>query len=371
MTTGALRTTIPFSRGVPPLELIPANELAAIAETVLEEHPDTIFQYAPLGHNKGDEKLRRELGKFHGVDAEEIFVGNGSLQVLDLLACHFSKNGVKTVFVEVPTYDRALQIFNRYGARIIGLPLQKDGIDVDALLSRLEESTPALLYIIPDFQNPSGVTTSEEKRKELIDITERFPLTVIEDIPYRELRYHGITPPLLRKIARRKDRVITVGSLTKILSPGLRIGYALSDEQTAFALAGLAEGTYLSPSPFCHAVAARALADGLMESTVNKAKAILAPRHDAAVAYANALLGDSLIAVPDGGYFLGVYLPATMDEETLICNAREEGIMLTSGSAFYPERRCSDTVFLRLPFHALHPVDFAEGLERLIRVAAN
>jgi DNA-binding transcriptional MocR family regulator len=361
---------VQFSRGVPPLEAIPTWELAAHAAAVLEEGRDVVFQYAPLGRNPGDPALREQLGAFHAVHPDRVFVGNGSLQVLDLLAAHLLREGTRAVYVEAPTYDRAVQIFERHGGQVIGLPVERDSLDIEALQKRLRALVPTFLYTIPDFQNPSGVTLTQAKRQALVDLAGKYGFTVVEDIPYRELRYHGATPSLLGAVAR-EARVITVGSLTKILSPGLRVGYAISDRETSLALAALAENTYLSPAPLCQAIAARCLASGVVRENIDRVRNLLRPRHDAAVAATRRLLGDALLAVPDGGYFLGVHLRAAANEATLLAAARAQGVVLTPGSAFYPPSAPlpAGTLFVRLPFQALDPGDFAAGVERLVNVA--
>lgn len=363
-------SVVQFARGVPPLEAIATTELAAQAEAVLQERND-IFQYAPLGRNQGDPNLRDQLGAFHGVAAEDIFVGNGSLQVLDLLAGYFLQNRRARVYVEAPTYDRAIEIFERHGGEVVGIPLEADGLDIEFLQRRLaSDEAPALVYTIPDFQNPAGVTLSLEKRKALVELAAKHGFTILEDIPYRELRYHGTAPALLRELSDG-GTVITIASLSKILSPGLRIGYALADKNTSQALAALAEGTYLSPVPFCQAVAARSFANGLVDSSIKRVRELLRPRHDQAIAAAQEWLGDNIIGIPNGGYYLGVRMRTGMSEASFLESARAAGVVLTRGSGFYPKSQQpgEGTLFLRLPFQALDPAEFADGVERLVKVA--
>ena len=339
---------------------------------MLEERRDEVFQYAPIGRHRGDPALRAQLGAFHGVDPDRIFVGNGSLQVLDLIASLLLRDG-GDVIVETPTYDRAVGIVERHGGRLVNVPLEADGIDVERLRELLRERpAPAFLYTIPDFQNPSGVTTSTAKREALAELAAEHGFPILEDVPYRELRYHGETPPLLGELAGAA-RVITLGSLSKVLSPGLRIGYAIADVETATALAALAEGTYLSPSPLCQAIAARCLAAGTVGAHIERVRDFLRPRHDAAVAAAREQLGDALMCVPNGGYYLAAHLPVGVDEPTLLAAAREEGVVLTPGSAFYPGSATppAGTLFVRLPFQALEPDEFASGVERLARLSAS
>jgi 2-aminoadipate transaminase len=153
----------------------------------------------------------------------------------------------------------------------------------------------------------------------------------------------------------------------------LRVGYAISDAETSQALALLAENTYLSPAPLCQAVAARCLKADILRTNIERVRDILGPRHDAAVTATRSLLGDALFAVPNGGYFLGVHLRIGGDEVSFLEAAKAEGILLTRGSAFYPQSAAlpPGTVFVRLPFHALDPGDFAAGIERLLNVARN
>jgi 2-aminoadipate transaminase len=363
--------TVHFSRGIPPLEAIPSRAIAEHTAAILAEEPDRVFQYAPIGRHTGDRELREQLGKFHSVDPDRVFVTNGSLQALDLLAAHLLRDTAEPeVLVEAPTYDRAVQIFERHGGRVSGVALQHDGLDLDALRDRLSARVPAFVYTIPDFQNPSGVTTSEEKRRELVRLSAEYGFTILEDIPYRELRFSGTAPTPLGELAESVDgaRVLTIGSLSKVLSPGLRVGYVIGPAGTPGALAALAEATYLSPAPLLQSVAARALAHGLVEENLEQVREFLRPRHDAAVEAVRQTLGEVRLCVPEGGYYVSVHLPVRGgDEESFLAAARDNGLALTRGSAFYPADSAppSGTVFLRLPFQALDPEEFTEGVRRL------
>ena len=364
MTTAT--RVVHLSRGIPPDEALPVEELALHTAAVLASHGARAFGYAHIGAFQGDAALREELGRLHDAGPDQIFVGNGSLQVLDLVARHLLRGG-DDVFVEAPTYDRAIVIFERHGGRVWAVPVERDGLDLDALEQRLHTVVPTFLYTIPDFQNPSGVTLSESKRRALAALAVRYDFTIVEDTPYRALRYHGAAPPELAKLTGGA-RTIGLCSLSKVLSPGLRIGYAIADPATARALALAAENTYLSPPPLCQAVAERCLRAGVMTSNVEHLRALYGARHDAAVSAAQRLAGDALLAVPDGGFFLSVHLPSVLDETALLAAARANGIVLTAGSGFYAgsSRPPRGTVFVRLPFQALEPRDFADALARLV-----
>ncbi|MEN3358161.1 MAG: 2-aminoadipate transaminase [Mycobacteriales bacterium] len=373
MTADAAPGTLRFCASVPPADAIQAHSLAVHTVAVLDEARDAAFQYPPIGRYLGDPALRGQLGALHGADPDAIFVGNGSLQVLDLLVSLLLRSGEPEVWVESPTYDRALEVFGRHGVRLVGIPVESDGLDVEALRQRLRSGSPAFVYTIPDFQNPTGVTMTESKREALVELAATYGFAIVQDILYRDLRYHGSMPPSLAELAGLGPaRVISLASLSTVLSPGLRIGYAISDPETAHALAALAESTYLSPAPLCQAVAARCLAGDVMLTTVGRIRHLLRPRHDAAVTAVRRRLGGALVTIPDGGYYLGVQLRVQADEAALLGAARAQGIALTRGSAFHPP--CSppppDRHFLRLPFHALEPDDFAYGVDRLAQICA-
>ncbi|ETX02041.1 MAG: hypothetical protein ETSY1_05070, partial [Candidatus Entotheonella factor] len=151
MTTLNSQTMIHFTRGVPPLESIPTHDLVVHTTALLHEECDLVFQYAPLGRYQGDPALREQLGALHEVDPDRLFVGNGSLQVLDLLAGHLLQDDNPWVYVEAPTYDRAVQIFERHGAQLVGLPMEPDGLDIEVLRDKLRVRVPAFVYTIPDF----------------------------------------------------------------------------------------------------------------------------------------------------------------------------------------------------------------------------
>jgi 2-aminoadipate transaminase len=369
-TTIRSSKTLWLSRGVPPAESIPITDLAEIARSVAAEIPD-VFQYASFGGFLGNEQLRQHLGTFHGVDPVEIFVGSGSLQVLDLLAEVLLRAKQRTVLVERPTYDRSIKIFERRGARVIGIPLERDGLDLDALAAVAKRQSPAFLYVIPDFQNPSGVTTSQRKRERILELAAEYDFLVIEDIPYRELRTTGRAPEMIGKMSGR-GRVVTIGSLSKILSPGLRVGYAICNPNLARQLALLAEDTYLSPSPLTQAIAAQCFKEGLVNRNIESIRTQLRPRVEGAVQIAKQLLGSRLCSAPEGGYFLACLLPSTNNEASVLSQARAAGLMLTSGSAFFvaDEQPTQNQLFFRLPFHALAIEDFAAGLTTLLAIVS-
>src|SRR5215469_16883409 len=209
-----------FTRGVPAIEALPNKLISECLQAALEG-PDAknILQY---GHNGGYLPLRKMLAEQYGVAAEQLLVGNGSLHLQDLLSGMLIHSG-DVVFVEQPSYDRAIKTFRRRGAKVIGIPLEHDGVNLAVLEQALTRQVPAFMYVIPDFQNPAGVTTSTAKRQALVDLAERYNFWLVEDVPYRTLRYSGEPLPLLRDL--NATRTITVSSFSKLISPALRVGY--------------------------------------------------------------------------------------------------------------------------------------------------
>ena len=156
------------------------------------------------------------------------------------------------VFTESPSYDRALTLFRRHGANIIGVPLQADGPDIDALAKLLTQHKPKLFYVIPDFQNPSGATCSGAKRRQIVELAEKHDLLLLEDAPYRMLRYRGTQEPTLYSLA--PHRTLHMSSFTKLIAPGVRLGFMLGDPATLAKIGKVAEDTYIAPGTFAHGV---------------------------------------------------------------------------------------------------------------------
>ena len=186
-----------FTRGVPAPEALPTRLLSECFQAALEG-PDgrNILQY---GNNTGYLPLKQLLGEQYHVSPEQILIGNGSLHLQDLLTATLVKPG-DIVFVEQPSYDRAIKTFRRRGATVIGIPLEHDGVNLAELERALAKQVPAFMYIVPDFQNPAGVSTSAAKRQALVDLAARYNFWLVEDIPYRTLRYSGESLPLLRDL---------------------------------------------------------------------------------------------------------------------------------------------------------------------------
>ncbi|PTL77742.1 PLP-dependent aminotransferase family protein [Vitiosangium sp. GDMCC 1.1324] len=354
---------IVFTRGVPPPEAFPTKQLAECFDAALERDPSVVLQY---GQQQGYQPLRHELAREYGVSEAEVLVGNGSLQLQDLVAANLIHPGA-VVFTEQPSYDRAITTFRRRGARVIGIPLESDGISIEALEFALKRNVPAFLYLVPDFQNPAGATLSLEKRRRVAELAEKYGFWVIEDVPYRKLRFRGEEAPLLRQFA--PSRVMTMSSFSKLLSPGLRVGFMIAPAELIKGLTKLGEDTYLSPVLPSQAAVAEYLRRGWLQPNIDRLKALYRPRWETMANAVRRELPEAQAFIPDGGFFVSVMLPEHAHTENLIGRAKDAGLVLTPGGPFFADPHDGMAVpsdrFVRLPFCALTPDQINEGVRRL------
>ena len=354
---------IVFTRGVPPPEAFPTEELGACFDAAVRENPAVVLQY---GQQPGYSPLREELAREYGVSPHEILIGNGSLQLQDLVSSYLVRPGA-AVYTEQPSYDRAIKTFRRRGARTVGIPLEEDGISIERLEAALEREVPAFLYLVPDFQNPAGATISLEKRRRVVELADEYGFWVIEDIPYRKLRYEGEDIPLLRELDA--SRVITMSSFSKLLSPGIRVGFMISLEDLIRGVTELAEDTYLSPVLPTQAAVAEYLRRGLLGPNVERLKDLYTPRWKAMAGAVSRELPGAQAFIPSGGFFVSVMMPEDANTENLVGRAKDIGLVLTPGAAFFADPEEGGEVdgdrFVRLPFCAVTPGQIEEGVRRL------
>jgi 2-aminoadipate transaminase len=354
---------IVFTRGVPPPEAFPTEELGECLDVAVRENPDVVLQY---GQQPGYAPLREELAGEYEVSSQQILIGNGSLQLQDLVSTYLVEPGA-VVYTEQPSYDRAIKTFRRRGARTIGIPLEEDGISVERLEAALRREVPAFLYLVPDFQNPAGATLSLEKRQRVVELADRYGFWVIEDIPYRKLRYEGDDVPLLREID--PSHVITMSSFSKLLSPGMRVGFMISPEELTREATALGEDTYLSPVLPTQAAVAEYLRRGLLGPNVERLKDLYTPRWKAMSGAVRRELSGAQAFIPSGGFFVSVMLPEGANTENLIGRAKDADLVLTPGSAFFADQDDGDAPvgdrFVRLPFCAVTVEQIDEGVRRL------
>lgn len=355
--------TIVFTRGVPPPEAFPTHEIASCFDAALEDDPAVVLQY---GQQAGYPPLRRVLAEEFGVAPEQVMVGNGSLQLQDLVSASLVRPGA-TVLTEQPSYDRAIATFRRRGAQTIGIPLEADGISIERLEAAIKRQVPAFLYMVPDFQNPAGTLTSLEKRRAVVALAEQYGFWVIEDIPYRKLRYQGSDVPMLRELS--PNRVISMSSFSKLLSPGMRVGYMVAPAALIAEIVKQGENHYLSPVLPTQAAVAEYIRRGWLQPNIDKLKALYRPRWAAMLNAIHTHLPGVECSNPDGGFFVSITLPAEANSADLVKRAQAIGLVLTPGQAFFADPDQGDTPngerFVRLPFCAVTPEQIDEGVRRL------
>jgi 2-aminoadipate transaminase len=352
---------IKFTRGVPPPESFPVAKLAECARAALTEFTDVVLSYGP---SRGFQPLRAVLAEQAGVPETRVILGPGSLQLQDFCAHTLLTPGA-LVYVEEPSYDRAITILRRAGAQVVGFPLEDDGPDVEAIESRLHAGErPALLYVIPDFQNPSGTVLSLEKRQRLAALARQYGFLIVEDVPYRRLRYRGEECPSLFDLA--PDRVLQMSSYSKLVSPGLRVGFVIAPDAVVGKLARAAEDTYINPSYLNQAIIYKFIQNGWLEPNIAALKDLYRPRLDATLdALEQHMSGVATWHKPEGGFFVGMTLNQPVSAPELLAKARAVNLELTDGRGFFSS---GGDNFVRLPFCALTPAEIEEGVARLAGV---
>ncbi len=354
------KKVIKLTRGVPPAESFPVAQLKECATAVLEKYADVVLQYGP---SRGFPLLRSAIaGDIDGVSDDQVIIGQGSLQLQDFCA-RLLCGPDSIAFVEQPSYDRTVTVLRRAGAEVVGIPLEADGLDVDRLEKLLKDGKrPVLLYLVADFQNPSGIVLSAEKRLRVAALARQYGFWIIEDAPYRRLRYRGEELPTLLSLA--PDRVLFMSSYSKLISPGLRVGYVVSPPALSAELAKMAEDTYINPSYFNQAIVYEFIQRQWLEPHIAQLKALYHPRLDAMLsALEHHLSGLATWTRPEGGFFVGVTLKAPVTADDLLSEARAANLVLTDGRGFFANG--DGDRFVRLPFCALTLSEIEEGVARL------
>jgi 2-aminoadipate transaminase len=344
--------SISFARGVPAPECLPVEELADCAKSAIESAGAAALLY---GHTLGYQPLREWIGEQLAVDPARVIVTNGSLQ-----AFHFvlsSSAGEGKVLVERPTYDRPRKILDDFGE----IPVDDEGLDVDELERMLDAGPqPAFLYTIPTFQNPSGVTLSEERRRRLAELARTRRLRILEDDPYGLVRYEGEPPPTLFEL-EGGNNVMYSSSFSKTIAPGLRVGYVIVPEALAEELEDYVASTYISPALVAEATVLEFLRRGLLEPNLERVKGLLKARRDAMLeSLERELDGHADWSRPEGGYFLWLELPEGVDAAELLGRATEAGVTFVPGADFGGPPNSA-----RLAFSFASPGEIEEGVSRL------
>jgi DNA-binding transcriptional MocR family regulator len=349
---------ISFARGAPSLDIIDVAGLKAAAARAFETDPGGATAY---GTSVGYPALREWIANKHGVDVDRVLVTNGSMQADALLFEHLLGAG-DDVVVEKPTYDRTLLNLRNRGARVHQVTLADDGLDVDELRKSLESGLrPKLAHVIPNYQNPAGVTLGAQKRQALLDLASEHGFTIFEDDPYAEIRFRGAALPSMLS-QDRGGRVVHASSFTKTVCPGVRVGYLIGPSTLIGDIAKRATNMYISPGMLAQAIVHQFCASGDIDRSIARVNAALAERAAVLAAALRTRVPGVRFTEPDGGYFLWVDLPDTVDVDALFPAATARGVAVVKGSDFLLE---GGRHSLRLAYSGVATEDIDEGVRRL------
>jgi DNA-binding transcriptional MocR family regulator len=355
--------TISFARGIPAPDCIPVEELADCARAAIERDGATVLSYGPAA---GFAPLRAWIAERHGVEPERVVVTNGSLQAFVFLLTHLvGREPGARVVVEAPTYDRPLKLLAGLGAEVVTVPVDENGLDVDALEATLADGpAPALVYTIPTFQNPSGRTLSPERRRRLVELTGRVGVPVLEDDPYGLVRFEGTPPPTLFELAGG-DGVVYSSSFSKTVAPGLRVGYIVLPAGLARAVEEIAVSTTITPVLAAQATVLEFLRRGNLPGNLERVSTLLRERRDAMLdALERHFPPSASWSRPQGGYFVWLELPESVRAAELLERARREGVTFVAGSDFFPRGAGGESA-ARLAYSFVSPAEIEEGVARL------
>ena len=367
---------ISFAGGFPDSELFDVDGIREAVNAALSEEAGGALQY---GATEGYQPLREQLAAFmaakggQGVRAEDLIVTTGSQQALDLLGKTLVSPGDK-VIVEGPTFLATIQCFRLYGAELVTAPVDGDGVQTDALEQLIVEHRPKFIYLIPTFGNPSGAMLSLERRRQVLELAVRHDVLVVEDDPYGDLFFGAPPPPSLLALSHEvpgsRDRLVHCGSLSKVLSPGLRVGWMVGPAELLANATMCKQFSDAHTSTFAQATAAQYLRANRMPATLAKVRAVYAERAAAMGAALRADLGEAIDFVqPQGGLFVWARLTGAggkvADGGELAKRAIEQGVAFVPGAPFYA---CDpDPATLRLSFATVGVDRIREGVARLAK----
>ncbi|MEU7617627.1 PLP-dependent aminotransferase family protein [Micromonospora rifamycinica] len=354
---------ISFARGAPSLDIVDVEGLKAAAVRAFDADPAGVTAY---GTSVGYPPLRKWIAEKHGVEADQVLVTNGSLQADAFLFDHLVRRG-DAVVVERPTYDRTLLNLQRMGGEIHGVGIEPDGLDTAELRKLLESGVrPRLAHVIPNYQNPAGVTLSLDKRRELLDLAAEYGFTIFEDDPYADIRFRGEPLPSMLSMDTR-GVVVHASSFTKTVCPGVRVGYLVGPASLIADIAKTATSLYISPGMVSQAIVHQFCVSGDIQRSIATVSSALGERAGVLAESLRRHLPEVTFVEPDGGYFLWVEFPDDVDVDRLAPAAAERGVAVVKGSDFIVD---GGRHALRLAFSAVTADRIDEGVRRLADAVA-
>lgn len=365
---------ISFAGGLPDPAHFPYEFIAGSVKEIMAKKGKVALQYGPTdGLPELKEEFVKFLKKHEGIDArpENLIVTTASQQALDMVGRLFI-DASDPVLVEMPSYMGGLQVFKSYGADFIGVKLEDDGVDTTHLEQQLQwlksqDEHYKFVYLVPDFQNPSGVTLSAEKRKKVVELSEKYNVVIIEDSPYRQIRFEGEAPKMLYRMDKETyntNNIISLFTFSKTFAPGLRLGIILAHPQIIKKMEILKQSLDLCTSSLNQLIAADFLRTGYYEKHIELIKSSYRLKKDTMVAALEKYMPEGVTwTKPEGGLFLWVRLPEGMSADDMFQEALKENVAYVIGSAFHCDGSGKNT--MRLNFSYPTPEDIEEGIKRL------
>ena len=373
---------ISFAGGFPDSAMFDIEGIKEASQRALSEEPGPSLQY---GATEGYNPLREQLVEFmsskgiKGLDLNQLIVTTGSQQALDLVGKTLLEPG-DTVLVEAPTFLATIQCFRLYGPRVLGVPIDKDGIRVDLLEQMIVQHKPKIVYLVPSFGNPSGALTTLERRMKILELAVKYKTVFVEDDPYSDLYFTPAAPPssllaLSEKVQGSRDWLIYCGSMSKVLSPGLRVGWLVGRSEFLARATMCKQFGDAHTSTFAQATAAFYLKSGRMAATLANVRSVYAKRARVMGDAMSRELGKSIdFDTPLGGLFFWARLTglekdgsasktALLDGNVFAKKAIEQNVAFVPGAPFYADNPDHST--LRLSFATADEAKIEDGIQRL------
>jgi 2-aminoadipate transaminase len=367
---------ISFAGGMPAPEVFPIEEFKEASEVVLSEMGDRALQY---GTTEGYQPLREMIAgnaSKYGIQisADNVLITSGSQQALDLLGRIFINRGDR-VLVESPTYLGAIQAWNAYGVKYVTIPSDDNGMQTELLESRLRTGIK-FIYVLPNFQNPTGVTLTRERRKQLVEMADAYGVPIVEDDPYGQLRFEGEhqTPVVViddemraKEVPIYSGNVIYTSTFSKILAPGLRLAWVVAPTEVIKKLVQAKQGCDLHTATFTQYIAYQLADSPWMKQHIRLIRKVYKERRDTMLeALATHMPEGVSWTHPKGGLFLWATLPECLDSRAIFNQAVAQKVAFVPGGSFHPLGGGSNT--MRLNFSNSKPEMIQEGIERLAKV---
>jgi len=357
---------ISFAGGLPAPELFPNEAIGEIAHRLLLSNARIALQYSPT---EGFQPLRAQIAARMNalwqlsLEAEEILVTTGSQQGLDLIGKLFLDEG-DAVICESPTYLGAVMAFNVFKPRWVEIPTDDDGMDLAALELRLRaEQRVKMIYVVPNFQNPTGRTWSTDRRKGLMALARRFGVPLIEDNPYGELAFEGAPPGAIQAMDE-SGLVISLGTFSKIFCPGLRVGWIAARRHFLERLVVIKQAADLHSSTLDQMITSEYLRTHDLEKDLAEKREVYGKRRNAMVAALEAEMPPGVtVTHPRGGLFLWLEMPEEIDSRKLLRVSLERGVAFVPGESFFPNTQRKNT--MRLNYSNMPEERIVEGIRRL------